>query len=140
MNPAAAVEDHGWWRVRVARTRQPLADRAQVARSLEARMVGLLRHASLPAGEGLVLTACRSIHTAFMRFAIDAVFVDAQGTVVGIWHALPPWRVTPLVWRAQDVIELPAGTAQRAGLAVGDQVLMEPFEAENALTTEERGR
>jgi hypothetical protein len=140
MTAPAGARGAGRCRVLVARTQAALAERAQVARSLGARMVGLLGHRSLPAGEGMVLTACRSIHTAFMRFAIDAVFVDGRGRVVGIWRALPPWRVTPLVWGAQDVIELPAGTAERAGLAVGDQVVLEPVEAENALTTQERGR
>ncbi len=114
------------WRIHVARTHATLADRAVVARSLWQRMVGLLRHRSLPEGEALILEACRSIHTIGMRFAIDAVFVDREGVVVGCWNALPPWRLTPWVRRAHAVIELPAGTATRVSLLVGDRLVLEP--------------
>ena len=90
------------------------------------RMVGLLGRHVLEEGEGLILSACHSIHTAFMRFPIDVVFVDHAWTVVRVWKALPPWRVTPWVGRAQAVVELPAGTLGKAGLVVGDQLLVEP--------------
>ncbi len=103
---------------------EPLATRAQVARTLPTRMVGLLGRRALSDGEGLVIMACRSIHTAFMRFAIDAVFVDAAWRVVRVWEALGPWRVTPVVWGATAVIELPAGTLRRR-LGVGDQLRWE---------------
>ena len=114
--------------IRVERTGRVLASRAQVARSLISRVVGLLGRDSLGEGEGLILTACRSIHTWWMRFAIDAVFVDRAWAVVAIWNSLPPWRMTPFVWRAQAVIELPAGTVGRTHLAVGDRVVVEPAE------------
>lgn len=113
------------WRVQVAGTQEALATRAEMARSLMARMVGLLDRRVLEEGEALILTACRSIHTCFMRFAIDAVFVDRQWGVVAIARALPPWRMTSPVWQASAVIELPAGTAQRVQLAVGDRLVVE---------------
>lgn len=112
--------------IRVVRTQAMLARRARVARSMASRVVGLLGRASLPEGEGLVLTACRSIHTYFMRFAIDAIFVDRAWQVVAIWNSLPPWRMTPVIWGADAVIELPAGTAERARLSVEDQLVLEP--------------
>ena len=115
-------------RIVVAGTDRVLATRARVASSLVARMVGLLRDSHLEAGEGLIITTCRSIHTFGMRFAIDAVFVDADWRVVAIWHALPPWRVTSCHWAARCVVELPAGVAQHVRLNVGDRLEVTPVD------------
>ncbi len=125
------MQTEAGWQIRIARTQAVLASRAAMARSLLARMVGLLDRRLLDEGEGLILTACRSIHTCFMRFAIDAVFVDRGWGVVAIHRAVPPWRMTAPVWRAQAVIELPAGTAERARLVVGDQLVVEPVKGQN---------
>jgi len=114
------------WEIRIERTNELLARRAQVARSVIARMVGLLGRSRLDEGDGLVLMACRSIHTWWMRFAIDAVFVDRAWAVVAMWNTLPPWRMTPFVRGTQAVIELPAGTVGRTRLAIGDRVVLEP--------------
>ena len=114
--------------IRVARTNETLAHRAQIACSLRERLVGLLGRRALDDGEGLVLLACRSIHTICMRFSIDAVFVDGRWKVLRICHVLPPWRISPMVWRATAVVELPAGAAQQAQLEIGDQLVLEPVE------------
>jgi len=119
--------------IRVARTQAALALRAPIARSLAERIVGLLNRDHLNEGEGLVLTACRSIHTCFMRFAIDAIFVDRAWSVVAIRKSLAPWRMTPIILRAQAVVELPAGTVERARLVVGDQLVVEPVDGQNRL-------
>src|SRR3989338_9922189 len=100
-----------YWEIRMERTNEPLANRAQIARSLRERLVGLLGRSVLPEGEGLVLLACHSIHTVCMRFAIDAVFVDGRWKVLHISKALPPGRMSPIVWRAKAVVELPANAA-----------------------------
>ena len=118
----------------MARTNEALATHAQIARSLIPRMVGLLGKSSLEEGAGLVLMACRSIHTVGMRFAIDAVFVDRAWAVVAIRKSLPPWRMTPLILRAHAVIELPAGTVERTHLVIGDRVLLEPVGGKISLT------
>ncbi len=112
------------WQILVERSHAVLATRAQVASSMRDRMIGLLGHHTLAEGEGLILTACCSIHTWFMRFAIDAVFVDHRWAVVALWKALPPWRMTSWVRQAQAVIELPAGMANKAQLLVGDQLIL----------------
>lgn len=108
------------------RTGAILAERAAVARTPIQRLVGLLAYARLEPGEGLIFGRCNSIHTWFMRFPIDVVFVDGRRTVVRVYNSLPPWRMTPLVWQAATVIELPAGTGQRTQLAIGDEVVFEP--------------
>lgn len=99
-----------------------VCERCIVAASPLQRMRGLLGRASLPATEGILLRPARSVHTFFMRFPIDVVFVDAQLAVVGIAAALPPWR-TARERRASSVLELAAGESERRRLAVGDVLL-----------------
>jgi uncharacterized membrane protein (UPF0127 family) len=66
--------------------------------------------ASLPAGDGLWIEPCNSIHMFFMRFAIDAVFLDRDNRVKRVLRNLKPWRVSPIVFGARTVVELPAGS------------------------------
>ena len=61
----------------------------------------------------------------FMRFAIDAVFLDRAGRVVKVAADLPPWRLAIAARGARDVLELPAGTAARTGTQVGDELVFE---------------
>ena len=82
--------------------------RARVARSLFARIKGLIGLRGLPPGEGLLILRCNCIHTFFMRFAIDATFLDRDNRVVKTVRNIPPWRL--LVWggwRAVKVLETP---------------------------------
>ena len=80
--------------------------RARVARTMFARMKGLIGTKSLPPGEGLLIVRCGAIHTFFMSFAIDATFLDRDDRVVKIVRGIRPWR--PFVWgglRAVKVLE-----------------------------------
>jgi uncharacterized membrane protein (UPF0127 family) len=61
-----------------------------------------------------------------MRFAIDAIFIDRAGRVVRVAERLPPWRFAIAAKGARDVLELPAGTAARAGTQAGDELQFEP--------------
>jgi uncharacterized membrane protein (UPF0127 family) len=85
------------------------------------RMRGLLGRSSLPAGEGILLRPAGSVHTFFMRFPIDVVFLDRENVVVGIEPAVPPWR-TAGRRGAKAVVELAAGECDRVGLRVGDRL------------------
>lgn len=91
-------------------SRTVLATRLDVAESFLARSKGLLGRENLPQGEALWIKRCNSIHTFFMRFAIDAVFVDDKMKVVSTYRNLKPWRITKLHFKASSVFELPAGT------------------------------
>ena len=93
-----------------------------IADSLWSRFVGLMGRSELPAGEALCIRPCSSIHMFFMRFPIDAVFVDADGAVVRIYAAIKPWRATWIVRGAKACLELPAGTAAAHGLHAGDRL------------------
>jgi uncharacterized membrane protein (UPF0127 family)/Flp pilus assembly protein protease CpaA len=83
------------------------------------RMRGLLGRPGLPAGEGMLITPAPSIHTAFMRFPIDALFLDRGLRVIKIVERLGPWRVASKA-RARAVLELAAGESARRGVKVGD--------------------
>lgn len=108
-----------------------LADKLRVARSFWARFRGLMLVPGLPAGGGLLIERCNSIHTHFMRFAIDAVFLSAEGRVVAVSEAMPPWRIGRFQRGACRVLELPAGTARASATQVGDQVIFENEKAES---------
>jgi uncharacterized membrane protein (UPF0127 family) len=97
-----------------------------VADSFLSRGLGLLPRASLKAGEGLRITKTSSITMFFMRFAIDAVFVDRAGRVVRIAERIGPWRPAVVARGAAEVIELPAGTASETRTQVGDELVFEP--------------
>jgi hypothetical protein len=99
-----------------------VAERCRVARSLRDRTVGLLGTSSLPAGEGLWIERSPSIHMFFMRYPIDAVFVDGDDRVVRVVERLRPWRMVAWVRGAQDCLELPAGAAAASETMAGDQL------------------
>jgi uncharacterized membrane protein (UPF0127 family) len=98
-----------------------LATQASVADTSRARNIGLLRHKSLPDGEGLWIVPCEGVHTFFMKFPIDVVYLDRHKRVVKVRPNLVPWRIS-LCLRAHSVLELPAGKAARTETSRGDQL------------------
>lgn len=107
----------------INRTRDAeLVTNGRVADTLWSRMRGLLGHAPLKPGEGLLLRGEQAIHTFGMGFSIDVLFLDRAGHIV---HAIPdmvPLRLSRFVPRAADVLEMPAGTLAQTGTALGDQI------------------
>src|SRR5436190_24073990 len=95
-----------------------VCERCLLAETPLARLRGLLGRSGLSSGEGLLLRPAGSIHTAFMRFTIDAVFLDAADRVVKVASTIPPWR-TAACRGARSVLELPAGEADKRGLRPG---------------------
>jgi uncharacterized membrane protein (UPF0127 family) len=102
-----------------------LAERVERAVTVLQRMRGLLGRDTLPEGEALVIDPCTSIHTFFMRFAIDAAFLSRDGRVVRAISAMKPWRATRLYPSAAMVVELPAGTLARTATSEGDELVFE---------------
>ncbi|MBP1466812.1 DUF192 domain-containing protein [Candidatus Chloroploca sp. M-50] len=107
----------------------PLALVCTEARSFLARGKGLIGHPGLAPGEGLLIVPCSSVHSFFMRFPIDVVFVNRHDRVVGLSSALPPNRPFAGAWRSHYVLELPAGMIAATGTALGDQVRLERQDA-----------
>ena len=106
-----------------------VGDRIRLARSLQDRTAGLLGTKSLKPGEGLWIEGAPSIHMFFMKYPIDAVFVDGEGRVTKIVPNLKPWRVVWWARGAKDCLELPAGAAAEAGIQVGDVLRRVPVDA-----------
>ncbi len=103
-------------------TRQTtLSDRCRFANTVFKRMIGLLNRSRLEEGEGLLINRCYGIHTFFMRFPIDILFLDQNYTVLRAVESLPPFR-TSVVKKAVFVLELPAGIIKRTATQEGDQI------------------
>ena len=111
-----------------------IAERLEVADGLWGKFMGLMGRRGLDPDAGLWLTDSNGIHMMFMRFAIDAVFLgnpdqgrEGARPVVSVHRGLRAWTgLVPLVRGALGVLELPIGTIERSGTAVGDLVVLEP--------------
>ena len=99
-----------------------VCERCVLADTALARMRGLLGRRELPSGEGILLKPASSVHMAFMRFPIDAVFLDRDFRVMKVASDLRPWRAAGSRG-AKAVLEIPAGEAGRRGLTVGDRLI-----------------
>jgi uncharacterized membrane protein (UPF0127 family) len=112
-------------------TSTTVASRVELALDRNTRRRGLLGRLRMPPTSAMVISPCFAIHTAFMHFAIDVLFVDKHGRVVQVTRDLRPWRIALSV-RARMVIELAAGVASQRDINVGDRVSFvdtEPHEA-----------
>ena len=108
-------------RVRNETRNTTLATAADVADTSAKRRTGLLKHQSLEPGAGLWISPCESVHTFFMKFAIDLVYLDKQKKVRKVRHAVAPWRMSACL-TAHSVLELPAGSVAPTGTQPGDQL------------------
>ena len=90
-----------------------------------ARLRGLLGTDGLSPGEGLWIQPCNSIHSIGMRFEFDALFLGPDGKVVGRYERFRRNRISRVFWNARGVLELPAGTIERTGTEVGDEIQFE---------------
>jgi len=97
-----------------------IAQEAAVAETPLTRITGLLGKKTLERRHALILKPCNSIHTFFMQFSIDALFVDKNKIVVALLPGLKPFCFSRAYFKAQCVIEMPAGTIAETATAVGD--------------------
>jgi len=105
-----------------ARNGAVLARRVERAVTMGARLRGLLGRSGLPDGDALAIEPCTSLHTFFMRFPIDALFLAGDGRVLRAISHLRPWRATRIHPRARLAVELPSGTLAHTGTREGDTV------------------
>ena len=105
------------------RTDEALAQHVEVAVTRRARRKGLLGRDGLGNSCALVLAPCAAIHTMFMRFDIDAVFVDDDGRAVKVVRNLVPWRIAANA-SAHAVVEFPAGTLREEDVTIGDRLYL----------------
>ena len=101
-----------------------LADRVRVADTFYKRLVGLLNRKSLGKGEALILKPCSSIHTLFMRFSIDVLFLDKNNKVIGLLSVFRPFRFSPIYPGSRLTIELPGNTLKITQTQLGDTIVI----------------
>jgi uncharacterized protein len=101
-----------------------LATGADVADTSAKRRRGLLKHERLESGEGLWIAPCESVHTFFMKFPIDLIYLDRRKKVRKVRNGVRPWRLSACLL-AHSVLELPAGMAEATGTEAGDQLEFE---------------
>jgi uncharacterized membrane protein (UPF0127 family) len=111
----------GAYRLINERTGEVVAQQLLAAFDSKTRRTGLLKHGSLPPGAAMIIAPTNAIHTFWMKFAIDVLFVAKDGVVVKTRSALPPWRMSA-AWRAHAVIELSAGALGRSPVRAGDRL------------------
>jgi uncharacterized protein len=97
-----------------------IATRLLPAFDSASRRQGLLGRSALAAGDALVLAPCSAVHTAFMRFPLDLLFLARDGRVLKTAVAVPPWRIR-LAWRGFAVVELASGALAAADCRPGDR-------------------
>ena len=107
---------------------QTLVTAGRVADNSWTRLRGLIGSKRLATGEGLLIVPCSSVHTHFMSYPIDVIYVNRAQEVVGIDQRLRPWRFGRFYRHVRFVIELPAGTAAATGTQVGDQLQVQGYE------------
>ncbi len=101
-----------------------LSEKTTVANTSESRRRGLLKHSSLPKGEGLWIAPCEAVHTFWMKFAIDILYLNKKKKVLKICRNLVPWRMSACLL-AYSVLELPAGMAAETQTQKGDVLIFE---------------
>ena len=101
------------------RTPAGVALRCRVADGFGSRFLGLMGRSAPPAGEGMLFVPGGSIHTFFMRFALDVGFLGPDGTVLRVTASVRPWRLAHAPRGTRLVLELPAGEAAAYGLEQG---------------------
>jgi uncharacterized protein len=99
-----------------------IVDQLEQATSFFERGKGLLGREGMADSHGLWIKPCNNIHTFFMKFRIDCIFLDEHLVIQRIASNMKPFRVAGPVWKARSVIELKAGTAEKWKLSVGDQL------------------
>jgi uncharacterized protein len=102
-----------------------LGDAVDLADTVAKRRTGLLKHTGLRAGEGLWIAPCESVHTFFMKFALDLVYLDRKHIVRKTVSNVPPWRMSMCVL-AHSIVELPAHSIELSDTRKGDQLVFDP--------------
>lgn len=102
-----------------------IATNVKIANNMITRMVGLLLDSHLPEDKGLLIVPGKQIHSFFMRFIFDAIFIDKEGRVIHLIEKMHPWKCSKLVLKSKQVLELPAGTIEKSQTEINDIIEFE---------------
>ena len=111
------------WLLLSETTGKTVVARLKIADGFWSRLAGLQFRRPLPADAGVLLVPCNSVHTCFMHFPVDVVFLDSQGAVLAIRRNLRPWRLARGPRGSHAVLEVLAGSAD---LQPGEKLRVEP--------------
>ena len=109
----------------------PFVTQCHWAKSSWHRLVGLLNHEKLSADEGMLIEPCKQVHTWFMPFTIDVVFLSGENQILGT-RTMKPWKLSPLILKAKKVLELPEGACEKWELSIGEKLFIIPKEVGDA--------
>lgn len=101
-----------------------LATDITLAKGLILQLKGAIGKKEFKEGEAIVFPLCNSIHTLFLKFPVDAVFLDSNGIVVGAVRNLKPWKSSSIYLAARIAIELPSGTLDETKTRIGDKIVI----------------
>jgi len=101
---------------------QILANRLAVADTFISSLIGLMGRGRMTPGEGLWICPCQSVHTLWMRFSIDVLFLDSCKSVIHFIERMKPFRISRYLSKAESVVELPADTIRLTGTQLGDRL------------------
>jgi len=99
-----------------------VAAEVRMADNYFSRLMGLMGKPGLSPQQGLWILPCCDIHSFFMRFEFDAIFVNKQHQVLHLVERMKPWRISKFVKGGHAVLELPAGAIAESGTQVGDVI------------------
>lgn len=102
-----------------------IADDVKLANSFLLRTLGLIPKDSISLNEGLIIKPCCSIHTFFMKFNIDVLFVNQQNQIIALYEKVKPYRVLPIHPTSFYVIELASGIISAQNIKKGDLLILE---------------
>ena len=111
-----------------------VASKAAVAATGGKRTKGLLGRDGLERGEGLWIVPCEAVHTFFMRFSLDLVYLDRKHRVKKVRENVPPWCVSAC-FSAHSVLELPSGAIRESQTRRGDLIEISPAQASSTLSS-----
>lgn len=100
---------------------QIVCHKMTAATNVFSRMLGLMFSAGLPDCDGFLISPCNSIHTFFMRYSLDILFLDKDFKIVKAIYGLAPWRMTWIYFKSRHVLEMKAGT-MKVGMNAGDKL------------------
>nr|BDT30036.1 DUF192 domain-containing protein [Bacteriovorax sp. HI3] len=98
-----------------------ICNKMMIAENFFSRLKGLMFSAELPECDGFLIRPCNSIHTFFMRYSLDIIFLDQNFNIVKVLYDLSPWRMTWIYFRSYQVLEMKAGTLKK-GLQPGEKL------------------
>jgi hypothetical protein len=104
------------------RNNELIGDKIILGNTIFKRFIGLIGKEFLENGEGILLTPCNSIHMMFMKIPLDIVFLSKKNTIVYLIENIKPWRISPIVFKAHSVLELPINSIKSKDIKINDEL------------------